>query len=721
MEYEKLNQEELEELLSYVDPSDYDIWIKVGMALKSEGYSLQAWDSWSRQSSKYHSGDCEKKWNTFNKAGVTLGSVCYHARKNGWSSSKGKTIISPLRNEKALSQFKRYLSALHEDNDKVCIVREAVYNEDRNKWHPKNGGVSTCVRTLKEKIEYANTLSDVIGEYEARAGCWIRINPMSEFGYNDEDVTSFKYALVESDEMTISEQTKLMVTELKLPLAALVSSGGKSVHGIVKVFAKDEFEYGERVEYLYKICENYGLVIDRNNKNPSRMSRLPGANRGTAIQELIDVNAGSASWDEWVSYIKKRETGLPQMQSLVSLVTNPPKLADPLIDGLLRKGRKMLISGASKTGKSFSLIGLAYAIAFGREWMGFKCEKGKVLYLNLEIADDSFNTRMVNVAHALGIDNVALAANDNLRWLNMRGINKSLQELSASIIDMCKDEGFDAIILDPIYKVSFANENDAQEMARFCNAIDSICQGLNTAMIYCHHHSKGSQSGKNAIDRMSGSGVLARDPDAIVDLLELEYTNDSKIWLQDKDRKETIERYLNTYASDWRETVPDGADYDSVDFLQECTKYRLTSDQKTKMRIEIMDKLEQVEHITPIRFSASVREFPPMPPRTVYFKHPLHYADVDEVFIDAKPLDQTFNIKSEEKNRHKDKMKSLILMKQAPIEEGGWIAIDAMATLVGVSIKTIKRYIQETPETYEMYKGSNRFNKSKFRMKNTDF
>ena len=41
-------------------------------------------------------------------------------------------------------------------------------------------------------------------------------------------------------------------------------------------------------------------------------------------------------------------------------------------------------------------------------------------------------------------------------------------------------------------------------------------------MIYCHHHSKGAGSKySNAMDRASGSGVFARDPDAILDMTEL--------------------------------------------------------------------------------------------------------------------------------------------------------------------------------------------------------
>lgn len=50
----------------------------------------------------------------------------------------------------------------------------------------------------------------------------------------------------------------------------------------------------------------------------------------------------------------------------------------------------MLIAGPSKAGKSFALIELAMAIASGTTWLGhFPCERGKVLYVNLEIDEPS--------------------------------------------------------------------------------------------------------------------------------------------------------------------------------------------------------------------------------------------------------------------------------------------------------------------------------------------
>ena len=69
------NKLNLTELLEYVHPTmlSYQEWINVGMALKHEGYTAVDWDNWSqRDDGRYHSGECFKKWDTFEGSQVQL-------------------------------------------------------------------------------------------------------------------------------------------------------------------------------------------------------------------------------------------------------------------------------------------------------------------------------------------------------------------------------------------------------------------------------------------------------------------------------------------------------------------------------------------------------------------------------------------------------------------------------------------------------------------------
>lgn len=76
--------------LAALSPSradDYNEWCTVGMILKSIDDSLlYEWDNWSRQSSKYKPGECEKKWKSFKKNGVSIGTLAHWAKQDGWTS-----------------------------------------------------------------------------------------------------------------------------------------------------------------------------------------------------------------------------------------------------------------------------------------------------------------------------------------------------------------------------------------------------------------------------------------------------------------------------------------------------------------------------------------------------------------------------------------------------------------------------------------------------------
>ncbi|MGN9067653.1 AAA family ATPase, partial [Ligilactobacillus agilis] len=146
-----------------------------------------------------------------------------------------------------------------------------------------------------------------------------------------------------------------------------------------------------------EVLNRNGLKIDKQNKNPSRLTRLPGFVRGNKKQFLVATNIGKANWDEWTEYIEDLNDNLPEMESLENLFDEEIVLAPELISGVLRKGHKMLIAGPSKAGKSFALIQLAIAIAEGRQWFGFNCMQGKVLYVNLELDGKSAKKRFVDI------------------------------------------------------------------------------------------------------------------------------------------------------------------------------------------------------------------------------------------------------------------------------------------------------------------------------------
>ena len=239
-------------------------------------------------------------------------------------------------------------------------------------------------------------------------------------------------------------------------------------------------------------------------------------------QYIIDTNIGKENFSEWKDWIESINDDLPDPENLSSQWDDLPELAPPLIENVLRQGHKMLIAGPSKAGKSYALIELCAAIAEGTEWLGFKCAQGKVMYVNLELDSASCLHRFKDVYTAMKLSPEHIS---NIDIWNLRGKSVPMDKLAPKLIRRASKKDYIAIIIDPIYKIITGDENSADQMAHFCNQFDKVCSEVGCAVIYCHHHSKGAQGGKRSMDRASGSGVFARDPDALLDLTQLVLTD----------------------------------------------------------------------------------------------------------------------------------------------------------------------------------------------------
>ena len=325
------------------------------------------------------------------------------------------------------------------------------------------------------------------------------------------------------------------------------------------------------------------------------------------------------------------------MVSLDTYRENPPKLPDELIKGILRCGHKMLISGPSKAGKSFVLMELCIAIAEGKPWLGFPCKKGRVLYVNLEIDPASCIMRFMKIYEALGLKQNHM--DDIIIW-NLRGHAVPLDKLVPKLIRRVHDQHFDAIIVDPIYKVITGDENNASDMAMFCNQFDKICTATGCATIYCHHHSKGAQGSKKAMDRASGSGVFARDPDAQLDLTPLEMTEEIKNFIQDGN------------ATAWR-------------------------------------------------MESSLREFPNIIPVNLWFDYPIHRVDnnnqLEHAFTEGSAMS---NLAKSSKYSRKDDRRDSVETAFQILSMTPPVTVEAMAKYFGKTTRCIREWLKEMDDVF---------------------
>ena len=652
------------DLLTHIDPSrcTYQEWLSVGMALHAEGCSADDWERWSQSdSARYHPGECHRKWRSFGMGGgspVTGGTLVALARQHGAPLAAGGASPSPtggreLRWDDEISddlrivdqaavmpqavheptdwnprqQLITYLEALFDSTDKVSYVTETWEKEGRHM--PRKGASDRTAGELISALHRCTDVSDVIGTVNEEAGAWIRFNPMDGRDVRNDNVTAFNYALVESDSQDIERQYALM-QELQLPIRMLVHSGGKSLHAIVHIDAGSIEEYRSRVDYLYAVCRKNGLEIDGQNKNPSRLSRMPGVIRRGRKQYIVAQDMGHASFTAWKEYVESANDDLPDFESMADFFDAPPPLADELIAGCLRQGHKMLLSGPSKAGKSLALMALTIAIAEGIPWMGMPCRKGRVLYINLELDRASCWNRFKAIYNALCIDPKGLR---NIDVWNLRGHSLPMDKLSPKLIRRAKAGNYTAVIIDPIYKIITGDENSAEQMALFCNQFDRLCTELDTAVIYCHHHSKGAQGGKRSMDRASGSGVFARDPDAILDMIELTLSEPALRHLKDRAAYDETVRQLDARIPDWRDSFS-AEDQRSHIAMKLAAQLRMAKEDYAAMLSAIERAETQAAQQTAWRIEPTLREFAKFPPIDVWLDYPLHRVDDTGILAD---------------------------------------------------------------------------------------
>ncbi|GAD41486.1 replicative DNA helicase [Streptococcus phage Javan59] len=725
-------------LLDYIDPSvlSYQDWVNVGMALKHEGYTAADWDSWSQADSRYKKFECFKKWDTFNEeAGsiVTGATIVQMAKGRGWTSPyaydgenaheldwndtidkdyrvidknwiEGKEIQEPV-NWNPVSEITRYLETLFESTDIVGYVTATypIETDDGTIYKPTQGAYDRTAGQLIQELNNYKDLNLVFGDYKEEAGAWIRFNPLDGKGVKNDNVTDYRYALVESDSMDLAKQNAI-IRELELPVATLVYSGKKSIHAIVRVDARDYQEYRKRVDYIYQICKKNGLDIDVQNRNPSRLSRMPGVARNGHKQFLIDTNIGKANYDEWFQYIEDLNDDLPDPEGLADSWDNLPELAPELIKGVLRQGHKMLIAGPSKAGKSFALIEMSIAIAEGKKWLGWDCTQGRVLYVNLELDRPSALHRFKDVYTAMELEPNNI---NNIDIWNLRGKTVPMDKLAPKLIRRALKKNYIAVIIDPIYKVLTGDENSADQMAHFTNQFDKVATELGCSVIYCHHHSKGAQGGKKSMDRASGSGVFARDPDALIDLVELEVTEELTTQRLNQAACKIYQKALQERNNDYYQQ------HVSLDDLQSAAQMRTHFEEGVSnvlVRSPYQEELKRVrsaiQMATAWRVEGTLREFAKFKPVNMWFSYPVHSVDETGMLADIQLEESNSYMKkaaanarggrkSKEENL-KERNKKLETAYSALFDGASPVTVEEIQEYFGVkSKKTVENYVGE--------------------------
>ena len=288
--------------------------------------------------------------------------------------SRRKPTPAPVRHDHATMAlpppsddgFSRLIDACFRPDELVAIAPAA--ESDEGEIVPRRG-VTLTAAEWKARAAAKGGIDRVFG---TKLGLFLRINPMTKDGARNEDVTAFRHVLVEFDRdeagNTIpKEEQHHAVVSSGMPVAVLIDSGNKSLHAWIRVDAPDAAEYKRRVAIIWDWFS--GINLDKQNRNPSRLSRCPDGRRTVdgevRRQCLLATGFGAESWAAWeAGHNAPDEDAMMAISRLATYDTShdPNNL---LGKRWLCRGGSLVVVGQSGIGKSSMCMQLMILWALG--------------------------------------------------------------------------------------------------------------------------------------------------------------------------------------------------------------------------------------------------------------------------------------------------------------------------------------------------------------------
>ena len=372
-----------------------------------------------------------------------------HADQCDWWLNGKKTTpaelaeTSPVKFKGApAAELTAFLELLYQPDEKLNIVCKFTLRGE--KANPQGAGRTMTRQQWCDYIRHN-------GVPQSEAGAWLRMNPCKDGSgedgaITDADVTAHRFMLLESDDLP-PETLIALFQNLGLPLAAIFKSGGKSVHGWVKLESPDATAYAQAVKQVIELLEPFGL--DKSNKNPSRLSRLPSAVRkiqaqGDGCQSLLWLNpAAKPLKPEEIELLRARlSVPLADEQPMRALMRQSVGRYEELYHnrgklgvrvgfeefdqdtGGFKPGQKTVIAAETNKGKTTMLINMLYgALLNGHGVALFTQEMDREEIIDLIIANhcrvnrNAFNTGYFDQLELVKIINSASAISKLPLWI----------------------------------------------------------------------------------------------------------------------------------------------------------------------------------------------------------------------------------------------------------------------------------------------------------------
>jgi len=203
----------------------------------------------------------------------------------------------------------------------------------------------------------------------------------------------------------------------------------------------------------------------------------------------------------------------PEVVVASDWLAQPDEPERPVVHELVDCGDRVSVVGQSKARKSFYAKQLAVTIATGSDFLGVPTVRHRVLLINGEIRANPYKKRLRRMIAKLAI------APAGLDWLHV--VNAAEHADSPSfdwIREQAKKHGAQVVVLDPFY-LMVGDESDQIEVKQAIREIKRFAADDMT-LVMVFHAAKGRIGDRQVIDRISGSGIFARDASTMISLCE---------------------------------------------------------------------------------------------------------------------------------------------------------------------------------------------------------
>jgi hypothetical protein len=194
-----------------------------------------------------------------------------------------------------------FLDAIFQTGDRILVFTSQMTQGDFLWWAGKGGyrlsqergvkaipsnlpaggrdGVWYLVQPVSGLWEVNETLKLQEGQAPQKSGRWTRRSQIN--------VTAWRNFVLESDTLEAAIWLKVLAG-LRLPIVAIYTSGGRSVHALVRMEVPSKSVWDATRDYLRQIVCPLGA--DPGALSAVRLSRLPGCLRGQKAQRLLFLN-----------------------------------------------------------------------------------------------------------------------------------------------------------------------------------------------------------------------------------------------------------------------------------------------------------------------------------------------------------------------------------------------------------------------------------------------